>query len=242
MEEHFNAIILKIVKYSDKTQIADMLTENHGRMSFAVPAPSRSKSRSKTRTIWRPLNMIEFECDVHKRKGLPRPKDVGITYNYSDMTYNPVKAMIAMYVNELLCSALWGDVPDQPLFHFVRQSLVLLDKKQDKFINFHITFALNLLELIGIQPNMNRTDIDSFFDMRAAVFTPLHPLHPDVLSDNEADALQILMRINFNNMHHFRFTRQQIQRILHLINTYYMIHIPNFQQLKSTEIFHNALS
>ncbi len=242
MEENVNAIVLKVVKYNDKTYIADLLTEHHGRMSFAVPAPATGKNSLHNRTLWRPLNMVEFECDLKKRRGLPRPKDATLSYNYSSLSYNPIKAMMAIYIDELLCSAIWNEVPDEPLFRFVRKSLIVLDTKQEKFVNFHIAFSVNLLENIGIQPNVCRRTIDLHFDMRAAEFTPLHPLHDDVISGIEADALEKVMRINFDNMHLFKFNRNQIQRILHLINVYYMIHVPNFRQLKAIEIFGDALS
>ena len=242
MHEHFNAIILKVVKHTDKTQIVDMLTEHHGRMGFAVPAPGTGKNAARFRALWRPLNIIEFECDLKKSKGLPRPKDVRVAHVYSALNADPLRAMIAMFVNELLCAALWGEVPDRPLFQFVRQSLILLDNPQCKYMNFHIAFSLNLLYFVGLQPNMERKSDEHFFDLQSAVFTSTEPLHPDVLAHQEADQLQSLMRMNFRNMHLYKFSRTQINRILKTINRYYMIHIPNFKQLNSADFFREALN
>jgi len=242
MHEHFNAVILKVVKHNDKTQIVDMLTEHHGRMSFAVPAPGTGKNAARYRALWRPLNIIEFECDLKKAKGLPRPKDARNSYVYSSVNSDPLRSMIAMFVDELLCAALWGEVPDEPLFLFVRQSLQLLDNPKCRYMNFHIAFALKLLDFVGLQPNMERNPLDSFFDLRAAVFTPFDPMHTDVLAHEEADWLQALMRMNFRNMHLFKFNRAQISRILNVINRYYMIHVPDFKKLNAADFFRDALS
>ena len=34
----------------------------------------------------------------------------------------------------------------------------------------------------------------------------------------------------------FRLSRQQRQRILHVLNEYYRLHVPNFPELKSLEV------
>ncbi len=242
MVEHFKAIVLKVVRHSEKTQIVDMLTDSYGRMAFAVPAPSASRRGVRSRTLWRPLNILEFESDLKAAKGMPRPKDVSLAYVYSVMTFDPLRSMIAMYVDELLCASIWGEVPDVALFEFVRRSLLLLDNPDCKFRLFHIAFALNLLQYIGIQPNMERVDNEPFFDLRAAEFVAIHPLHSDVLESREAADFQRLMRMNYRNMHLYRLNRNQIVRTLEVISQYYSLHLPNFKGVNATQFFHDALS
>lgn len=242
MDETFNAIVLRVVKYNDKIQIADVLTEGHGRMGFAVPAGKYQKKNSKAYTLWRPLNMLEFECNINKGKGLPRPKDVRSIYNYKDMPYNPIKTMLAMFVDELLCGSLWGEVNDPYLFAYVENSLKTLDLMERQFVNFHIAFSIGLLTFLGISPNTERRPFDRFFDLRLSEFTDTIPSHPDYLQSMELDALVNLSRMNYANMRFFRFSRSDRQRVLEMINKYFMIHVPDFKPMKSMDIFKEALS
>ncbi len=116
MLERVHAIVLRLVKYNDKTRIADVLTREHGRMSFAVPDGAGKSKKSNARVVWRPLAVLEFEADLKSKGTLPRPRDVRVSYNYSDIPYNPLKTMVAMFVDELLCGAVWGELSDTLLF------------------------------------------------------------------------------------------------------------------------------
>ena len=68
MLQRVHAIVLRLVKYNDKTRIADVLTREHGRMSFAVPDGAGKSKKSNARVVWRPLAVLEFEADL-KSKG-----------------------------------------------------------------------------------------------------------------------------------------------------------------------------
>lgn len=242
MIERIHAIVLRVVKYNDRMQIADVLTREHGRLSFAIPEGSATSRRKSARTMWRPLALLEFDTDLKSRGTLPRGKDVRVYATYEDLPYNPIKTMVALFINELLAGAVWGEQPDPPLYEFVEQSLILLDKIDYGLPNFHIAFAVQLLCFLGIVPAADRTPWQRFYDLRAAEYTEALPPHQDRLIDEEALALEQIMRMNYRNMRRFRFSRTQRQRILEVINDYYMLHVPDFRRMKSLAVFADALN
>ena len=242
MIERLHAIVLRLVKYNDSMQIADVLTREHGRVSFAIPEGSKKSSHKSGRTMWRPLAMLEFDADLKGRSKLPRPKDIRVYQNYGDLPYNPLKTMIAMFVDELLCGAVWGEQPDLPLYDFVEQSLVLLDNMEGGFVNFHVAFSVLLLRFLGIEPSNDSGPHLPYYDLVAAEFSESVPAHLNRLSGEEAKAMYFILRMNYRNMRRFRFTRSQRQRILEVINNYYMLHVPDFRQMKSLAVFSDALS
>ena len=158
------------------------------------------------------------------------------------MPYNPIKTMMAMFVDELLCGSVWGEVPDPSMYSFVENSLKTLDLLDRQFVNFHIAFSMGLLTFLGISPNTERQPFDRFFDLRLSEFTEMLPNHPDFLQSEELDALKSLSRINYYNMRFFRFSRNDRQRVLEIVNKYFMIHIPDFKPMKSMDVFKEALS
>ena len=238
MYESIHAIVLKTVKHTDKTRIAHVVTRERGRLALAIPEGGAKKS---TYMLWRPLALLEFQADFHKAAALVRPKDVSTYYNYVDLPYNPIKAMTAMFIDELLTNAIYAEMTGTNLFDFVHYSLVWLDQVRGDYANFHIAMAIQLLQFLGIQPNVEKAPSQDIFDMRSAEYTYNIPMHRDWIDGAEAAALQHFARMNYRNMRCFRLTRMQRRRILELINIYYIIHVPGFNSMQSIDIFNQAL-
>ncbi len=241
MVERLHAIVLRVVKYNDRMQIADVLTREHGRLSFAIPEGSAASRRKSSRIMWRPLAMLEFDAELNGRSKMPRGKDVRVYQPYADLPYNPMKTMVAMFVDELLVGSVWGEQSDTPLFDFVEQSLLLLDNITEGTANFHVAFSVQLLRFLGIVPDSERAPWQTCYDLRAAEYTDTLPLHENRLLDEEALALEHVMRMNYRNMRRFHFSRKQRQRVLEVINEYYMLHVPDFRRMKSLAVFADAL-
>ena len=242
MIERFHAIVLRIVKHNDKIQIADVLTREHGRLSFAIPAGSKNARKGASRVVWRPLAMLEFDANIGGRSALPHPKDVRVYFHFKDIPYNPVKSMIAMFADELLTGALWSGQADSALFSFVETSLQRLDSLSSDYANFPIAFALQFLKYMGIQPSNDTSGKERYYDMQSAEYVEFAPMHDNCLREEEAKAVRSFLRMNYGNMRQFRMNRHQRQRALEIINDYYRIHVPDFRRMKSLEVFADALS
>jgi DNA repair protein RecO (recombination protein O) len=72
--------------------------------------------------------------------------------------------------------------------------------------------------------------------LRAAQFVALRPIHPDVLSPDEAAKMAQLVRMNFETMHLFGMNRAERGRCLEVILLYYRLHLAEFGDLKSVEV------
>ena len=105
MMKRLRGVVLRVVKYKDSDVIVDMYTDLLGRASFAVRIPKR-KTAGAGAAVWRPLSIVEFECDVREQVRLLKPRDVRVLYNYMDMPYDPVKSTVAMFLSEFLCAVL----------------------------------------------------------------------------------------------------------------------------------------
>ena len=78
--------------------------------------------------------------------------------------------------------------------------------------------------------------------MRACAFCRTAPLHHDRLVPEEADKVDLLLRMNFATMHLFKMTRAERNRMVEVILAFYRIHIPGFPELKSLAVLQELFS
>ena len=240
MQERICGVVLRTVKYGDSSLIVDLFTEQHGRMSF-VTHVSSSGRRSSGAAFWRPLNMVEFDADLHGHGRLAHTKGIRLFYNYSDMPYQPMKSMVAMFLAEFLSRVLRGEQADKPLFDYLVYSLRWFDAVRSDYANFHLVFLMRLSQFVGIWPNLDAYVEGRVFDLRQGTFEAQPPLHADFLQPSEARLLPLLQRINYTTMHLLRFTRQQRRRVLSLLVDYYRLHLPAFGELHSMDVLREVL-
>ena len=250
MQETLRGIVLRTVKYGDNSLIVDLFTENHGRQSF-MTSTTRAKRTIRSVSFWQPLSMVEFSTELKPNAGkLPRPNDVRTYYNYTDLSFSPIKSTLALFLSEFLCASLREEKENQLLYHYIESSLQWLDLASEptSIANFHLAFLMHLSRFIGIYPNL---DINSqlstvssqlYFDLLAGTYCDHRPSHPHFLQGQEAQNLPTLFRMNYPTMHLFRLSRRERQRILQVLNTYYRLHVPQFPELKSLEVLQEFYS
>ena len=271
MQETLRGIVLRTVKYGDNALIVDLFTESRGRQSF-MASTSRAKRSVRSVSFWHPLSMVEFSAELKPNAGkLPRPADVRTYYNYVDLPFSPVKSTLALFLAEFLSAALREEKENVPLYRYIESSLQWLDMVESSaaIANFHLAFLMHLSRFIGIYPNLEVNDnlnpnpnlnsqlstlnswqakraedtvTQLYFDLLAGTYCDRQPAHAHFLRDEEAQALPILFRMDYPTLHLFRFSRQQRMRILHVLNEYYRLHVPNFPELKSLEVLQELYS
>ena len=256
MQENIRGIVLRTIKYGDTSLIVDLFTERRGRQSF-MASVSRPKRAARSVSLWQPLSMVSFSADIRPNTGkLPKPVDAHAYYNYADMPFSPVKSTLALFLAEFLCAALREEKENAPLYRYLESSFQWLDIVDNpvSMANFHLVFLIHLSRFIGIYPNLetplhighggphSTTASLPYFDLVSACYCGTQPSHPHFLKHDEAKHLPLLFRMNYPTMHIFRFSRHTRQRILHVLNEYYRLHVPNFPELKSLEVLHELYS
>ncbi len=235
MQEKIRGIVLRTVKYNDSGLIIDMFTERHGRRSFATTI-TRGKRGGGT-VLWRPLNMLEFEADIRQSESkLPRPKDVRIYHNNTELTFHPIKSTLSLFLCEFLTHVLRGESEEQALYAYLEHSFQWLDASETDYVNFHLVFLMRLTRFLGIYPNVDSGLPTDYFDLTAGCFTKSQPMHVHFLPPTDARHLHALLRMKYDTMSHFRMSRHERSRILEVINDYYRLHIPAFPEIKSLDI------
>ncbi|MEE9321490.1 MAG: DNA repair protein RecO [Granulosicoccus sp.] len=143
------AYVLHYTDFRDTSFIVESFTLQHGRVSL-VARGARS-ARSKTRALYQPFRPLLLSwAGRSELRTLTGIEDSGAAYQFDN------KALAcAYYVNELLLRLLGKDQAQPELFaHYVMALSALADESSvEKTLR---TFELQLLEAIGILPDLSR--------------------------------------------------------------------------------------
>ena len=228
-------IVLHVLKYSDKNSIAHIFTDARGRMSFLIPQGNTRAARMRN-AMFMPLSILEFEAHTTPGRDLASLKDAKPFVQLCRLYADPVKSSIAMFVSELLTRSIQESEKNLQLWQYLLYSVKMLDSMGEGTANFHICFLYNLGAFIGIQPDTGSYRDRYWFDMVNGVFTPTRPTHNHVLNPDEAKALFTISRMNFSNLHHFKFSHQQRNAILDTALQYFRLHNSTVGTMRSPEI------
>ena len=229
------AIVLHSLRYGETRLIVDMFTRSQGRQSFIVSIPKSVKGKIK-KQLFQPLTLLEIESDLRPKLQLQKLSDIRLASPFSSIPFDPNKLSISLFIAEFLYYALRSEQHNEPLFDYIVNSIQWLDAQTDRFANFHLVFLMRLSRFLGFYPNLEHYQSGDYFDLRESVFLSTPPVHRDFLHPQEAEKIQLMMRMDFPTMHLFRMSHQERNRLLEVSLIYYRLHLPDFPELKSVSV------
>ena len=229
------AIVLRAIKYGDTKMIVDMFTRASGRLAFIVSIPKTAKSKMK-KQFFQPLSMLEIEADIRPKVQLQKLKDVRLASPFLSIPFSQYKLSISLFMAEFLYYALRSEQRNELLYDYVENSITWLDGQERNYANFHLVFLMRMSRFLGFYPNLEDYAPCDFFDLRESVFIPHPPSHRDFLMPEEAEKVQLMMRMDYGTMHLFRMSHQERNRLLEVLITYYRLHLPDFPEMKSVAV------
>ena len=235
MLQKLSGVVLYTVKYNDKSNIVHIYTEQSGKLSFLVPV-QRSRKSTVRSVLFQPLSLVEIEADIRLKSGIHPIREAKAAYIFHTLPYDPYKSAIALFLAEFLYRALREEGENAPLFAYLTHSIQWLDMCEGKFANFHLVFLMRLSRFLGLYPNIDNYKEGDYFDLLNACFTTVQPLHGMFVLPQESAHIRQLMRMNYETMRLFAMNRESRNRCLDIINEYYRLHLPDFQELKSLSV------
>lgn len=226
---------LRVTAHSDRTSILSAYSRELGALAFAVPA-GNGPGAARRRALLQPLTHLEVQAslrpgrDVHTFRE-PRPLQL-----LHEVMASPVRSALVMFMAEALLPVLRQGEADPLTFDFIVDAMSRLNRRDTPPANFHLTFMVRLAGLLGIAPDCGDYCPGRVFDMIDGVFRSSAPLHGRSLSVEESAVAAALLRIDWDNQGHFRFSRAERARALDRILEYYTLHYANLSALKSPSV------
>jgi len=226
------AYILHHRPYRDTSQILELFTCDHGRITV-VSKGSRS-AKSKTRATLQPFVSLLVSWAGKGEMPTLTAAEV-ITQAPLKLSGNALPS--AFYINELLMKLLHRHDVHEDVFHMYKETLLLLQNPQGLEKNLRL-FEKNLLQLLGFEMNLSR-DAEAGEPVQADQSYRYYIEHGPVLAmDREHDTRSLLVK--GSSLISFEEERldsaealKDIKSIMRYVLAYYMEGKP----IKSRELF-----
>ncbi len=235
MYETTCGVVLNVIKYNDRHNIAHIYTDRHGMMPYLVAQGNTAAARVRN-SMFLPLSLLQFESRIMPGRELCTLHDVRRTCLLASIYADPVKNAVAMFMSELLSHAIPERERDEGLYRYIETSVRLLDSLDRGVANFHICFLFHLGAFLGIEPDVESYREGYWFDMAGGTFVPSPRVAGTCLKPDLARVIVLLSRMTFSNLHLFRFNREQRNAVLDAVIAYYRMHNSTVGTLKSPDI------
>lgn len=234
MYEKLQGIVLNTVRYSDRNNIVHIYTDRHGLMAFAVPQGATRGARMRNSMLM-PLSLVEMEARIVPGRDLASLHDLRVTVPLVTIHCDPVKSAIAMFMSEVLTHVIQEHEQNASLYTYIYNSVTILEHATSGVANFHICFLFHLGALLGIEPDVATYRPGYWFNMTEGTFTPTAGA-ARYLRPEQASVIVLLSRMRYDNLHLFRFNREQRGEVLDLILDYYKMHNSTLGSLRSPDV------
>ena len=240
MEGSTHAIVLHTTKYGETSIMLHCYTEQAGLRSYVVKG-ARSKKKNKTLSMgmFQPLTQLELLASTPKSTRLPILKAAKIIHPYATISTDVVKSSICLFLAEFLSKILKIDLKNEPLFEFIKQSLLWFDNSS-KASNFHLLFILKLSDYLGIMPKYSSNE-SLYFDIENGIFTNT-PMSNNYIKDRVVKDLKDILGIKFDYNNEILTKINQRKDMLNFLISYYEYHVPGFKRPKSVDILNEVFS
>ena len=118
------AIILRVIEHGDRSMVVRALTEAHGPRAFVV----RPTGKKVPRALLQPLMRVEMIATDDPGRELQYVNELRNDRPYGSLHSDPMRAVVGVFVQEVLCQALRMEAPDPDLFAYVQHELEELDR------------------------------------------------------------------------------------------------------------------
>jgi len=228
-------IVLGTSSYSDTYSITRVFTRDFGRVSYLLPKPKSRRSKIKP-SLFFPLSLLRLEVEHMPLRDIQRLKDTERLIPLYDLCTDMTKVSLSFFLAEFLSLVLRESDRNEHTYDYVRNSVETLEVAEKGIANFHLAFMVGLTRFLGIYPNLEGDEGDRYFDMLHGEFVRQAPLHPHYLKRGEGEYLQRLKRMNYQNMHRFKLSRDERNIIVDHLLKYYRLHLYDFPRLKSLDV------
>ena len=244
MLQSTEALILKIVPYSDTSLIVSALTRRYGLQQYMVKGGrQQSKKGSSKVSFLQPGALLDLVVYHHEQKQLQLIKEMNWAHVYTQVMSSISRNAIALFMVELLSKSIRQPEVQEELYDFVRANFLLLDScDQSVAANLPLHFSLKLAAMLGFSMEDEYSDTHTYLDLQAGSFVQEFPIHGQYL-DAELSYITHQLLQQHTGVTLYRIKLQQAQRraLLQSYIHFFQFHLPDFGHMKSIQVLQEVL-
>lgn len=238
-------VVLKTVRYGETSIIAGIFTELFGLQSYLINGVRvTSKKGSGKANMLQPGAILDMVVYHNELKNLQRVKEFKWGYVYDNIFFNVFRNSIALFMVELLQRTIKQPEPNPPLFEFVEDAFIHLDKASDTAAaNFALYFAINLSRFYGFMIADRYSEKAGILDLMEGRYVTERPDHLHFLENEHSHVVSELLKVmQPDELAQIRLNQETRRVLLHAFETFYALHIQDFGKMKTLPVLEAVLS
>ena len=228
-------IVLRNIKYSDNSLIIHIYTREYGRISCMVKR-ARSKKSGFAPSLFQPFNILQTEIYYNPKKDIHSIKEVNLINSFPDLTNDPNRIAIRLFLTEILNRCIRYQHTDEELYSFLYNSINRFANENNMASNFHLFFLIELTRYLGFYPVNNYSEQNMVFDILNAQFVS-EPLGSQTLNTEISKLLYQFLELDSGNWWEIKLSSPQRKLLIENLLGYYSIHSGLNMEIKSLEVF-----
>lgn len=223
-------IVLRKTPYTSTSAILKVYTRDFGMGSYMIRGLGKKGRKS---AVAQPLTRIYFSTRENPKTSLNSMSNPELV-NVSNLSANPLKSAISIFLAEVFSKAIGEESSDLELFDFLDYSLNYFEQSQS-FLNFHLILLIRISRLLGFGFSDNYSSDSPLFDLENGSFVPDKNTSLHVLDEKRSLALKELVKANDFDAE-LKLGNRARRDLLEDIMLYYSLHIEGMGKIKSLPV------
>lgn len=164
-------VVLHTIKHSDKGIVVNGYSNTKGRCAYYFYASKKNHNMA----LLTPLSLLDgivFQRhSIGVGSGLPILKEIDVSHNLHNIKSDIKKNCIAIFMCELINKTIKEESPNENLFDFITNSVLVLNSAEKGIENFHLYFCATICKILGYMPNDNYSKDKNYFDFTIGQFS-----------------------------------------------------------------------
>ena len=231
------AIVLKTIRYGDRTVVLKAWTEQFGARSYMVRTGAK---RGVPAAALQALNRIELVVDEQPEREMHTVRELRVVRPYVRLPYEAVRGALALFVQEVLYKVLREESPEIALNEFIEDVLENMDTAED-LRHFPLVFLTQLSGHLGFLPELP-LGAEEHFDLQEGQFVSAGHRHGHTMGPPLSHAFISLLEVDFTRMQDLHIPAPQRRDLLDYLLLYFRLHLEGMGELRSPAVLHEALN
>lgn len=244
MTHKTKGIVLRTIKYGETSLIVSIYTELFGIQSYIVNnvRTSTRKGHGKA-NLFQPASILEMVLYHNELKNLQRLREYKWAHLYENLHFNVFRNSVALYMVELLHKMIKEPETNEPLYNFIEDAFIYLDKAEDAVVaNYALFFTLHLATFFGFGIGDTYSETNRYLDFHSGYFVAERPSHANYLEEPFSQVTSQLLKTRHpSELDQVKLRRDARQYLLQSYLIFYAIHIQDFGTLKTLPVLHEVL-
>lgn len=230
-------IVLRTLKHQESNLITTVFTREQGRMSFILKGFRTARGRQKY-SYFQPLSIVEIIYQERPNRDLHTIREGRLVHLLHTIQTEPIKLSLGLAMMEIFYDTVKEAGPDENLYHFIKNLILVLDLADRRLIHFFLYFLVHLTKHLGFFPSDQSEQLKGCsFDPKTGIISRSEKndrtaqllrqflYAKDSLLPDETSAQQIL------------FNSEEKRELIRELFVYYQWHIDGFQYPQTMKVF-----